>query len=78
MENKVLELLLDMQKDIKDIKANVKELNIRVDKLEYRVADGFETLEILNNNTSHKMSVFTYLIVNIKQTKREGRAIPTV
>ena len=68
MENKVLELLLDMQKDIKDIKADVKELNIRVDKLEYRVADGFETLEILNNNTSQELNA-----VKVRLTKVENR-----
>ena len=43
MENKVLELLIDMQREI-------KEINNKIDKIEYRVADGFETLEILNNN----------------------------
>ena len=68
MENKVLELLLDMQKDIKDIKADVKELNIRVDKLEYRVADGFETLEILNNNTSQELNA-----VKVRLAKLENR-----
>ena len=68
MENKVLELLLDMQKDIKDIKADVKELNIRVDKLEYRVADGFETLEILNNNTSQELNA-----VKVRLSKVENR-----
>ena len=68
MENKVLELLLEMQKDIKDIKADVKELNIRVDKLEYRVADGFETLEILNNKTSQELNA-----VKVRLTKVENR-----
>ena len=71
MENKVLELLLDMQKDIKDIKADVKELNIRVDKLEYRVADGFETLEILNNNTSQVLNAVKVRLAKVENRVKE-------
>ena len=37
MENKILELLLDMQKDMKDVKSNIKELNSRMDKLEAKI-----------------------------------------
>ena len=50
MENKVLELLLDIQKDI-------KEINSMMDKLEYRIIDGFETLELLHLNTSHELNM---------------------
>ena len=71
MENKVLELLLDMLKDIKDIKADVKELNIRVDKLEYRVADGFETLEILNNNTSQELNAVKVRLAKVENRVKE-------
>ena len=71
MENKVLELLLDMQKDIKDIKADVKELNIRVDKLEYREADGFETLEILNNNTSQELNAVKVRLAKVENRVKE-------
>ena len=71
MENKVLELLLDMQKDIKDIKADAKELNIRVDKLEYRVADGFETLEILNNNTSQELNAVKVRLAKVENRVKE-------
>ena len=71
MENKVLELLLDMQKDIKDRKADVKELNIRVDKLEYRVADGFETLEILNNNTSQELNAVKVRLAKVENRVKE-------
>lgn len=71
MENKVLELLLDMQKDIKVIKADVKELNIRVDKLEYRVADGFETLEILNNNTSQELNAVKVRLAKVENRVKE-------
>ena len=37
MENKILELLLDMQKDMKDVKSNIKELNSRMDRLEAKI-----------------------------------------
>ena len=37
MENKILELLLDMQKDMKDVKSNIKELNSRTDRLEAKI-----------------------------------------
>ena len=37
MENKILELLLDMQKDMKDVKLNTKELNSRTDRLEAKI-----------------------------------------
>ena len=71
MENKILELLLDMQKDIKDMKADIKELNTRVDKLEYRVADGFETLEILNNNTSQELNAVKVRLVKVENRVKE-------
>ena len=61
MENKILELLLDMQREI-------KEINNKIDKIEYRVADGFETLEILNNNTSQELNA-----VKVRLTKVENR-----
>ena len=61
MENKVLELLIDMQREI-------KEINNKIDKIEYRVADGFETLEILNNNTSQELNA-----VKVRLTKVENR-----
>ena len=61
MENKVLELLIDMQREI-------KEINNKIDKIEYRVADGFETLEILNNNTSQELNA-----VKVRLSKVENR-----
>ena len=61
MENKVLELLIDMQREI-------KEINNKIDKIEYRVADGFETIEILNNNTSKELNA-----VKVRLTKVENR-----
>ena len=46
MENKILEVLLDIQKDLKNVQNDVKGINDRLDKMEYRMNDGFETLEI--------------------------------
>ena len=68
MENKILELLLDMQKDMKDVKSNIKELNSRMDRLEAKILDGFETLELLTQNTSHELN-----IVKVRLTKVENR-----
>ena len=64
MENKVLELLLDMQKDI-------KEINNKIDKIEYRVADGFETLEILNNNTSQELNAVKVRLAKVENRVKE-------
>ena len=61
MENKVLELLLDIQKDI-------KEINSMMDKLEYRIIDGVETLELLHLNTSHELNM-----VKVRLSKVENR-----
>ena len=61
METKILELLIDMQREI-------KEINNKIDKIEYRVADGFETLEILNNNTSQELNA-----VKVRLAKVENR-----
>ena len=68
MENKILELLLDMQKDMKDVKSNIKELNSRMDRLEAKMLDGFETLELLTQNTSHELNM-----VKVRLTKVENR-----
>ena len=64
MENKVLELLLDMQKDI-------KEINNKIDKIEYRVTDGFETLEILNNNTSQELNAVKVRLAKVENRVKE-------
>ena len=68
MENKILELLLDMQKDMKDVKSNIKKLDSRMDRLEAKMLDGFETLELLTQNTSHELN-----IVKVRSTKVENR-----
>ena len=64
MENKVLELLLDMQREI-------KEINNKIDKIEYRVADGFETLEILNNNTSQELNAVKVRLAKVENRVKE-------
>lgn len=43
MNDKILEILLDIQSEI-------KEVSKKVDKIEYQMKDGFETLELLNDN----------------------------
>ena len=64
MENKILELLLDMQREI-------KEINNKIDKIEYRVADGFETLEILNNNTSQELNAVKVRLAKVENRVKE-------
>ena len=64
MENKVLELLIDMQREI-------KEINNKIDKIEYRVTDGFETLEILNNNTSQELNAVKVRLAKIENRVKE-------
>ena len=64
MENKVLEILLDMQREI-------KEINNKIDKIEYRVTDGFETLEILNNNTSQELNAVKVRLAKVENRVKE-------
>ena len=61
MENKILELLLDMQKEI-------KKLDSKMDRLEAKMLDCFETLELLHLNTSHELN-----IVKVRLSKVENR-----
>ena len=64
METKILEILLDMQREI-------KEINNKIDKIEYRVADGFETLEILNNNTSQELNAVKVRLAKVENRVKE-------
>lgn len=61
MENKILEVLLDMQKEL-------KEVNNKLDRIEYKMNDGFETLELLSENNSSEVSK-----LKIKVSKLENR-----
>lgn len=61
LENKIIEILLDMQKDIKDI-------NTKINKIQYKLNDGFETLELLSENNSNELNK-----LKIKVSKLENR-----
>ena len=52
MENKILEVLLDMQSDMKNMQSDIKNINVRLEKIEFQMKDGFETLEIINDENS--------------------------
>ena len=64
VETKILEILLDMQREI-------KEINNKIDNIEYRVADGFETLEILNNNTSQELNAVKVRLAKVENRVKE-------
>ena len=89
MDNKILEILLDMQKemkdmqkemkdmqkdmkdmqkDMKDMKSDMKEINSKIDRLEYKMADGFETLELLTENNTNEINK-----LKVKVSKLEKR-----
>lgn len=96
MDNKILELLFDMQKDMKNMQKDVKNMqkdmenmqsdikgikkdidgmkndisgiNYRLDKIEFKVNDGFETLELLSKNNSNELNR-----LKIKVSKLENR-----
>lgn len=60
----------DMQSDIKNVKSEVKDMNNRLDKIEFKMDDGFETLEMLSENNSHELTK-----VKIKVAKLEKRVM---
>lgn len=68
MDNKILEVLLDMQKDLKEVQSEVKDINKRLDRIEYKMNDGFDTLEILSENNSNEINK-----LKVKVTKVENR-----
>lgn len=84
MESKILEILLDMQKEMKDVKSEIKDvksemkdmkseikdMNTKIDKLEYKMTDGFETLELLTENNTNELNK-----VKIKVSKLEKRVL---
>jgi tetrahydromethanopterin S-methyltransferase subunit G len=49
MENKILEVLLDMQKEL-------KEVNKKLDRVEYKINYGFKELKLLSENNSAEVS----------------------
>ncbi|MGL5717106.1 MAG: hypothetical protein ACRCXT_05050 [Paraclostridium sp.] len=84
MEKKILEILLDMQSDMKNMQSDmknmqsdmknmqldIKHINNRLDKIEFRMNDGFETLEMLSENNSSELTK-----VKIKVAKLEKRVM---
>ncbi len=64
MENKILELLLDMQKEI-------KEVNNKVDRIENKMNDKFETLELLGENNSSELNKLKIQISKLENRVKE-------
>lgn len=75
MDNKILEILLDMQKDLKEVQSEVKDINKRLDRMEYKMNDGFETLEILSENNSTEI---TKLKVKVTKVENKLKEINTI
>lgn len=68
MDNKILEILVDMQKDL-------KEVHKRLDRMEFKINDGFETLEILSENNSTEI---TKLKVKVTKVENKLKEINTI
>lgn len=64
MDNKILEILMDMQKDL-------KEVHKRLDRMEYKMNDGFETLEILSENNSNEVSKLRVKVIKVENKLKE-------
>ena len=58
----------DMKSEIKDMKSEIKDMNTKIDKIEYKMTDGFETLELLTENNTNELNK-----VKIKVSKLEKR-----
>ncbi|WP_250675284.1 hypothetical protein LZ906_017865 (plasmid) [Paraclostridium ghonii] len=65
MDNQILDLLLEMKNDINEMR---KEFNSKLDKLDFQMKDGFDTLEILSENNSNEINK-----LKVKVTKVENR-----
>lgn len=68
MEEKILNILLDIQKDL-------KEVNNRLDKIEYKMNDGFETLEILSENNSTELNKLKVKLGKLENRVKEMNVI---
>lgn len=64
MENKIFELLLDMQKEI-------KEVNNKLDRIENKMNDKFETLELLGENNSNELNKLKIQISKLENRVKE-------
>ena len=58
----------DMKSEMKDMKSEMKDINTKIDRLEYKITDGFETLELLTENNTNELNK-----VKIKVSKLEKR-----
>lgn len=61
MDKQILEILIQMQSELKDV-------NNKIDRIEYKMNDGFETLELLCENNATELNK-----VKIKVAKLEKR-----
>lgn len=68
MDNKILEILIDMQKDL-------KEVHKRLDRMEFKINDGFETLEILSENNSTEITKLKVKVIKIENKLKEINTI---
>lgn len=64
MENRILELLLDMQKEI-------REVNNKLDRIENKMNDKFETLELLGENNSSELNKLKIQISKLENRVKE-------
>ena len=64
MDNKILEILIDMQKDL-------KEVHKRLDRMEFKINDGFETLEILSENNSTEITKLKVKVTKVENKLKE-------
>lgn len=71
MDNKILEILLDMQKDLKEVQSEVKDINKRLDRMEYKMNDGFETLEILSENNANEINKLKVKVIKVENKLKE-------
>lgn len=84
MEDKILEILLGMQQDMQGMKQDMQgmkqdmqgmkqeitNINKRLDKIEFKMNDGFETLEMISENNSTELNK-----LKIKVSKLEKRVM---
>lgn len=68
MDNKILEILIDMQKDL-------KEVHKRLDRMEFKINDGFETLEILSENNSTEITKLKVKVIKVENKLKEINTI---
>lgn len=61
MDSKTLEILLEIQNDL-------NEIHKRLNRVEFKIDDGFETLEILSEDTCTEITK-----LNVKVTKVENK-----